>query len=73
MHDIRAAFRNMAPRPWFTPDMVTALALGIGINTTVFTLVNAVLLLPHPFPDSERIVAVSRASSPPEGPEPVGT
>ena len=50
--------RLLAKARWFTLAAGTALALGIGANTTVFTLVNAVLFRGLPFDDSESIVAV---------------
>ncbi len=58
MQDIRYAFRSIAGHPWFSAAIVATLALGIGINTTVFTLANAVLLKPLPFPRGDRIVTV---------------
>lgn len=59
MHDIRFALRSILARPWFTAAIVATLALGIGINTTVFTLVNAVLFRPLPFPNGDRLVTVA--------------
>lgn len=58
MQDIRYALRTIAAHPWFSAAIVATLALGIGINTTVFTLSNAVLYKPLPFPHGERIVSV---------------
>ena len=57
--DLRFAFRMLATHPWYSLAVVITLALGIGINTTVFTLVNAVLLKPVPIPGGDRIVTVS--------------
>jgi len=48
----------MRLHPWFSAAVVAALALGIGANTTVFTLVNAALFKPLPFEGGERIVAI---------------
>ncbi|MBL8238222.1 MAG: ABC transporter permease [Bryobacterales bacterium] len=48
----------MNQHPWFTAAIIGTLALGIGVNTTVFTLVNAVLFKPLPFPGGDRIVMV---------------
>ena len=56
--DVRYALRMMVKARWFTLAAALPLALGIGANTTVFTLVNAVLLRGLPFPDSDRIVFV---------------
>ena len=58
LHDLRYALRMMRLHPWFSAAIVAALALGIGANTAVFTLVNAVLFKPLPFPGGERIVAI---------------
>jgi putative ABC transport system permease protein len=44
---------------WFSAAVILTLALGIGINTTVFTLVNAVLFKPVPIPGGERIVTIA--------------
>ena len=51
MQDTRVAFRLIAAQRWFSAAVVATLALGIGINTTAFTLVNAVLFRAVPFPD----------------------
>jgi len=57
-HDVRYAVRRLVEARWFTLAAVTALSLGIGANTTVFTFVNAVLLRGLPFEESERLVSV---------------
>jgi predicted permease len=51
-HDLRFALRLIAKERWFTAVAVAALSLGIGVNATVFTLVNAVLFRGLPFKDS---------------------
>ncbi|MEX2582833.1 MAG: ABC transporter permease [Gemmatimonadota bacterium] len=56
--DIRYAARRLGQARWFTLAAVATLALGIGANTTVFTLVNAVLVRGLPFEGPERIVAI---------------
>ncbi|HEY6990214.1 MAG TPA: ABC transporter permease [Bryobacteraceae bacterium] len=57
-HDLRFAFRMIASHRWFSAAIVATLALGIGLNTMVFTLVNAVLLKPVPVPGGDRLVSV---------------
>ena len=56
--DIRFAVRLLAKDRWFTLAATIALALGIGLNTTVFTFVNAVLIRGLPFDEPDRIVSL---------------
>ncbi|MBK5291601.1 MAG: ABC transporter permease [Acidobacteriia bacterium] len=57
--DVRFALRMILSHRWFSAAVVATLALGIGLNTMVFTLVYAVLFKPVPVPGGERLVAIS--------------
>ena len=58
LQDVRFAIRSAMRNPALTSVIVASLALGIGANTTIFTLINAVFLRPLPVSDPERLVEV---------------
>src|SRR6185437_12883256 len=56
--DVRTGLRALVHSPVFTVVTVLSLALGIGANTAIFSVVNGLLLRPLPYPESERLVDV---------------
>jgi predicted permease len=66
--DLKHSLRAFAGSPGFTLAAVAALALGIGANTAIFSVVNAVLLKPVPFPDPDRFVYLMNTSPQGSGP-----
>lgn len=71
LQDLRHTVRGLVRSPGFTLAAVAALALGIGATTSVFSIVNTVLLKPAPFPDPDRIVWLQVVS--PQGRNPGGS
>src|SRR5438094_8690567 len=58
LHDLRYAIRSLKSRPAFTLTVIATLALGIGANTAIFTLVDALMLRPLPVRHPEQLVIV---------------
>lgn len=59
--DFRYGFRTAIKNPVFSIIVVVTLALGIGANTAIFSVVNAVLVRPLPYPESDRLVMLFSA------------
>ena len=57
LQDLRIAVRGYVKKPLFTALVVTILALAIGANSAIFTVVNAVLLRPLAYPDASGLVS----------------
>jgi len=70
--DLVYAWRRLAQAPGFTTVAVLTLALGIGANAAVFSLVHSILLRPLPYPGADRLISLSETvPTQPDAPEPV--
>jgi len=58
LKDLRYGTKSLLKQPAFTAVAVLSIALGIGVNTTIFSFINAALFRPLPFPDSQQLVRV---------------
>src|SRR5262245_8453590 len=56
IQDLKYAIRTLVKSPGFTAVAVLCLSLGIGVNATIFSVVDGVILQPYPFPDGEQII-----------------
>ena len=72
MRDFRYAARSLARAPGFTLIVIATLTLAIGANTAIFSVVNAVLLYPLPFPNADRLVHIGGTAPGTDQPEEFG-
>src|SRR5438874_9882495 len=65
LQDVRYAWRALRKAPGFAAVAIATFALGIGVNTAMFSVINAVMLRPLPFPHSERLIGLSEVDTQP--------
>ena len=64
MNDLRFAIKSLGRSPGFTLIAIVTLGLGIGANTSMFSILNGYMLRPAPYPDSDRLDRIYRATRP---------
>src|SRR5438874_6836097 len=62
VHDVKHAIRSLLSTPGFTAAVIVVLALGIGANTAIFSIVYGVMLKPLPFADASRLIGIQSAT-----------
>lgn len=64
LQDVRYALRTLSKNRAFTAVAVTCLSLGIGVNATIFSVVDGVILHPYPYPESDRLIVLNSTNRP---------
>src|ERR1041385_4130438 len=67
LRDVRFAFRQLVKQPAFSATAILTLALAIGANTAIFSVVNAVLLRPLPYPNPDQLMLLRERLARPSG------
>jgi putative ABC transport system permease protein len=73
VQDVRYGVRMLRKSTLFTAVAVTAIAIGVGANTAMFSLVDAILLRPLPYPEPQRLIVVGTHQRDGSGMSPMGT